>query len=239
MNSFDFWEAIGDIDDSFVFEVKELKKERKTMRGIPFVMKGAACLLLLIGLALFWQSNKNYQHNMKSGDERGMDENTVVSEKDRGIDENAVISEKESGESHNSASADWNDDVPEADVNTKNEQMSSSEPLVGFNSQVPMTAKKKKDVLAIMIENKSNYKIFFGEEYVLYRKHNDELERIEYLPGVGVHDLAYELKKAGTYTDEIKLADTFGKLESGKYIVGKEITLKGRKVAISAEFEIK
>ena len=65
MNSLDFFEAFGNIEDAFILEVEEYKKKRK--KRIRIVVKSAACIVLFMSFCLlFWQSNtKNLNWNHK------------------------------------------------------------------------------------------------------------------------------------------------------------------------------
>lgn len=144
-------------------------------------------------------------------------------------------------ETQDSQNTDFND-VPEADmdaISKTNKQLPSPKPLVNNNSQIVMNAKNENNILAIEIENKSDDEIFFGGRYILYRYNDNEWENIEYLPGVGVKDIQYIVRKDEIFSDEIKLLNIFGELKNGKYKIQKEIELTDSRIIVSAEFEIK
>ena len=56
MNSLDFFEAFGNIEDAFILEVEEYKKKRK--KRIRIVVKSAACIVLFMSFCLAIQYKK-------------------------------------------------------------------------------------------------------------------------------------------------------------------------------------
>lgn len=119
------------------------------------------------------------------------------------------------------------------------EEENAVEIPVSFAVQSVDKTKRGQSVLA-ELNNESENIYSYGEEYVLKKINGEETEILPVMEGVAWIEIAYQLEGNQSVTIEFLVEECFGKLESGEYVVEKNLINEetGEEFTVTAEFQI-